>query len=847
MRKSYLLFCAVSATLMAGAAQAVKPPITEAESADTNAARDAYATSRRASPYDVNFNSAAARLDAYNAFQSALPKGAMAAGGVTHAEHWQAIGPAPIVGGQTPTFNVTSRSLVTGRVTSIAIDATDNAVFIGGAQGGVWRTLNDGGTWTPLTDYLGSLAVGAIALDPAAHQPNQATLYLGTGEGNFAGDSYFGVGIYKSTNSGQTWSGPYGGALMTGRSVLTIAVDSTNSSVVLAGTSSGIAGEAGVTNPTLLARGIFRSTDGGVTWTKVTAGNNPVGKIAQDPNTPLRWWAAMSPVAPTALGGLLKSEDGGLTWAAVDGVATGLPAIAFAGATIRSNLTLTTATPGNASAVTLYFGTSQQTPTANNGRVYKSSDDGATWTHVTAAEYFCYPQCFYDQPLLVEPGAPNTFYTGGGGYEVADGVPLGLFSRSVDGGTTFDEKIRSDDGTTALHADMHAIATWPGQPNRIWVGNDGGVWRSDDRGDNWVDVNSNLALTQFSGCDLHPTQFGGALGGTQDNGTNAWLGTSAWAHSDDGDGGFAAIDHTTPTQVAHTYFNQTNNLMGVAAAYVGLAAGPNDYIGFAGAFTNDPNPDYNNGLILSDNVLFYAPFILDRNNTTTMYFGTNHLNKAVDFFNKAAVSTSTLQIYTQLNGGATITTAVPPSAYTGAISAIETVPSVLAGDSQIIFVGSDNGRVFRSVDSGATFQEVDAGGPLGLFVSNILVDPRNPQIVYQSPSGFSAGLPARNVRKSIDGGTTWNDAASGLPNVPVNAIAFDPAFPNQLWAGTDVGMYLSTDGGDSWIPYNEGIPNVAVFDVKSNPATHTVLACTHGRGAFILNTDAIFIDGFDGL
>src|SRR6185369_699231 len=97
----------------------------------------------------------------------------------------------------------------------------------------------------------------------------------------------------------------------------------------------------------------------------------------------------------------------------------------------------------------------------------------------------------------------------------------------------------------------------------------------------------------------------------------------------------------------------------------------------------------------------------------------------------------TLQIYTQLNGGAAITTAVPPSAYTGAISAIETAPSVLGGDSQIIFVGSDNGRVFRSVDSGATFQEVDAGGPLGLFVSNILVDPRNPQIVYQSRSGFS--------------------------------------------------------------------------------------------------------------
>lgn len=844
MRKSYVLFCAVAATLMAGAAQAAKPPIAEGESADVNAARDAYATSRRASPYNSNFNSAAARLNAYQDFQSALPNGVTAVNNTSHSEHWQPIGPAPIVGGQTPTYNDTARSPVSGRATSIAIDATDNAVFIGGAQGGVWRSLNNGATWTPLTDYLGSLAVGVITIDPAAHAPNQATIYLGTGEGNFSGDSYYGVGIYKSTDSGRTWSGPYGSSLMTGRSVLTIAVDSTNPNLVLAGTSSGVAGESAITAPApLQARGIFRSTDGGVTWTKITAGNNPVGKIAQDPNTPARWWAAMSPVADPALGGLLKSEDSGQTWAAVDGLpGNGLPAITSGGQTVRSNITLTTDTPGNAAVVTLYFGTSKGN--GNNGTIYKSTDDGANWTHLTAYDYFCYPQCFYDQPIYTEPGAPNVFYSGGGGYEEADvsGLPAGLFTRSDDGGTTHAEKIRSEDDTTALHADMHFIVSWPGQPNRLWVANDGGVWRSDDRGDNWVDVNTNLALTQFSGCDLHPTQFGAALGGTQDNGTDAWVGTTSWGHSDDGDGGFAAIDHTTPTNIAHTYYNQKGTLMGVATAYNGVASTVDDFNagGFAGTYSG-----WNNGLILSDNVLFYAPFVLDRNNTSTMYYGTNHLNKAVDFWNQAANTTPSLQIYTQLNGGNAITTAVSPSTYTGAISAIETAPSLLNGDSQIIFVGSDNGRVFRSVDSGATFQEVDAGGPLGLFVSNIIVDPRNPQVVYQSRSGFSGSLPAHNVRKSIDGGTTWNDAASGLPDIPVNGIAFDPAFPNQLWAGTDVGMYLSTDGGASWIPYNDGVPNVAIFDVKSEPLTHTVLACTHGRGAFILNTDAIFVDDFD--
>ena len=118
--------------------------------------------------------------------------------------------------------------------------------------------------------------------------------------------------------------------------------------------------------------------------------------------------------------------------------------------------------------------------------------------------------------------------------------------------------------------------------------------------------------------------------------------------------------------------------------------------------------------------------------------------------------------------------------------------------------------------------------------------------MFQSRAGFTGALPAHNVRKSIDGGQTWSDASNGLPDIPVNSIAFDPVFANQVWAGTDIGMYLSVNGGSTWIPYNQGMPNVAVFDIKANGHTGNVLACTHGRGAFLLRLDAIFIDGFDG-
>jgi ligand-binding sensor domain-containing protein len=151
-----------------------------------------------------------------------------------------------------------------------------------------------------------------------------------------------------------------------------------------------------------------------------------------------------------------------------------------------------------------------------------------------------------------------------------------------------------------------------------------------------------------------------------------------------------------------------------------------------------------------------------------------------------------------------------------------------------------------SSNAGTSFTETDNSPVIAQYVSDIVVNPRNPDNVFQARAGFTGALPAHNVRVSNDGGLTWSDASNGLPDIPVNALAFDPIFQNQIWAGTDVGMYLSTDGGTTWVPYNQGIPNVAIFDVKANGHTGVVLACTHGRGAFRLRLDAIFIDGFDG-
>ncbi|MDR3389446.1 MAG: hypothetical protein P4L92_20570 [Rudaea sp.] len=820
---------------------------------------------RRTAPYGVPFNAAQARLEAYQQFQAAItadkndPAVMHSLDAQLHSEVWQNIGPGPIVLGQTPTdASPSSRSPVSGRVNAIAIDGIDSAVYIGGAQGGVWRSLDHGNSWVPLTDYLGSLAIGTIAIAPGSHPLNQATIYVGTGEANFSGDSFAGIGIYKSTDSGRTWQGPLGSAQFLNRAVSSIVVDSTNPQIVLAGSSTGYAGIDGEIPPNPPLRGIYRSTDGGNTWTQVfpnPAGTLRIARIVQDPNPSFtapntRFWAAAT-LSGTVGGALLRSDDGGLTWSIVDGVATGLPQIGTAGALNRTWIT-TTYAGGN---TVLYLGTSdvpvsqQSGPNYFGGTLYKSVDGGTTWTNLTAADGFCQGQCFYDMPVYVEPGTATTVYTGGAG-DGGDGSPLPTsFMQSTDGGVTFIDELGSVDGKSALHADIHDITTWPGAPNEVWVGNDGGIFYSTDRGAHWVSANTNQVLTQFQICDLHPTDPNQAYGGTQDNGTDSFLGNTAWSHSDDGDGGFALIDQGAPNFVTHTYFNESNSQIGASPAVNGPASQPADYFSFAGEIpgfiTSGMNP--------SDAVLFYAPMQLDHSNPSTLYFGTQSLYIAPDFFNQTITQWNaltgnppyTMHIFSPLGGSTNFGAAISPSTATGVISYIETVPNVVPNtNASAIFVGSSNGNVWRSTDSGATFTNVD--GTVAQYVSQIAVYPRNPNIVIESRAGFSGGTPAHNVRISTDGGNTWADASNGLPDIPVNTVVWDPVFPGQIWAGTDIGMYLSTDEGATWYPYNQGMPNVAVFSLSANRDTHTVLACTHGRGAFRLNLDAIFIDGFDG-
>jgi hypothetical protein len=799
--------------------------------------RSEYFDLRRRNPADPDFDASEARIAAVAARDRQArtsPVEAPNTGSV-----WLNIGPAPIMDAQTPQ-DFQQPSPTSGRLTDIAIDPTDGRIYAGAAQGGIWRSDDNGATWVPLTDALQSLATGSIALDPS----NPNTIYYGTGEGNLSGDSYAGVGVYKSTDRGATWSAPLGSAQFRGRSVTTIAVDRANPNVVLAGSTSGIAGAGGAAPPAPLpTRGIYKSTDGGTTWSLRTS---PAGMAAdvrasillQDPLVATRWYAAMSNVDAVS-GGLWISTDNGDTWTSGNAL-PGMPALAVPALGLNRYWLTATFNTGDPQT-TIYLGTGHNNAsTARGGRILKSTDSGATWTQMAAANDYCMGQCFYDMPVWVEPGAKDTVYHGGAGAVDTAGVTKSNVRRSTDGGVTFTDIMRclapctANGGVpTAIHSDTHQLVTQPGAGNVLWVSGDGGIWRSTDRGTTWQNRNTNLATVQFTAFDVNQSSpVNQAYGGTQDNGTMGWTGAGVgWPHLDFGDGGYGAIDQGNPNNLVHTYFNQSGNLVGVGCTTGGFGTTQGNYLqSFAPG----------NGIAIGDRVLFYAPIHLDRGATSTLYYGTNRIWRATNFFvtgcgTGASVFTS-LSGATDLLGGA------------GSFSAIETQGSAVPGaNADVVIGGSSTGRIFRTVNATAgapAFTELDAALTPKPFISDVVIDPAIPVVpgtsgtIWVSRAGFFGAVTGNQIRRSTDGGATWVTAGTGIPDIPVNAIAKDPLIANRLWAGTDIGIYISNDNGLNWTIYGTGLANSAVFDLKTSPlpaGQGAILAVTHGRSAWRLS------------
>ncbi len=692
---------------------------------------------------------------------------------------WVPIGPAPLFAGS---FEYS------GRTTAIAVHPTNpDLVYVGTAQGGVYRSSNGGTTWTPIMDSAMSLAIGSIAIAPS----NPEIVYVGTGEPNFSADSFFGVGVYRIENASTTatLNGPLnrnelGADVITGRSVSEIIVHPTDANTIFVATASGVAGSGGTAYTPLPVRGLFRSTNAASAapvFTRLTGLGGNVDAAVRD--------IAIDPLNPNILiAGVVSATVGGIhrTANALSASPTFTQVVSYAGTT-TSELTTEFASvhPAGTGDAVFYAATGNL-----GGRLLRSTDGGVTWTQRIDND-FCSPQCFYDIAVAVDPANPDQVYLGGSPNAVAE--------FSTNGGLNFTE------GGSGVHVDTHALAVSPSNPTIVYLGTDGGIYRSNNSGANYTELNtSQFSATQFTGLAVHPTDPNFTIGGTQDNGTN-YLNpaASSWNRVDGADGGNAIIDtnatDTTNVRMYHTRQNQIGGMVGYRTRATTSAA----Y-----TVRGCPGAAPNNGINCNDTtVLFYAPFEAGPGNPNTIYYATDRVYRSAD----------TGQTHTVVSQA--------PIASGIAVSSIGISPQ----NDNIRIFGLRNGALWGTTTGSSTLVDLDPTNavPTG-FIARTVIDPNNSNTAYVTIANYAVN----NVFKTtnLNGGPpTWTNISGTLPRVPVSGFLIDPANSNILYAGTDIGVYVSGDGGTTWNAFGTGFPRVAVFDI-AKAGGNTIRIATHGRG-----------------
>jgi photosystem II stability/assembly factor-like uncharacterized protein len=763
----------------------------------------------RGAPFTLPYNARAVAIQRFDRQVAHRTKTAPA---------WDPIGPAPIPNGQT-----TPVKPVSGRVTAIAVDPTDaNVVYVGTAQGGVYRSKNGGTTWTPLTDNALSLAIGSLAIPPS----DNTILYVGTGEGNLSGDSYAGVGLYRINSANGTTPvlhGPFESRVAgTGTSagnghafnflaIQGIAVDPANAARVYLSATPGGIGMGGT-----FVCCISPSADPGLYFTSTGTAATPTFSKVNDG-------------LPQSSGSFLPaSTDVKFLQGSSSTLLVGIEDIGFGTTTsngIWQTITADQPTPTftHIALPNAPFNTRIATSTAkvivgaetnSGGRLFLSTDGGATFpTTVTSANGFCSQQCFYDMAPAIDPNSANNMLLGGS----ADGNGSFVLMRSTTATPSFSQ---SDAG---LHADSHATAyavTNPVGQHVVYAGNDGGIFKSTDGGATWSSLNNTgFSATQFESIAVHPTDPNFTIGGTQDNGTEFYHPNATWTRADFGDGGFARIDqtaaNTSTVTMYHTYFNQTNNVIGFARVTSTANAQDNGWSFFGCGGTA-------NGISCGDDPLFYAPLQLGAitSGHQNVYFGTNKLYRSV---NQGTNMTAVSQTFA---GG-----------QTGKISAI----GLTTADDNVRIVGLNGGGIFGTTTGSSTLDNLDNSGQIpNSYVARVDIDPTNSDVAYVTIGGFQGGIAASQSHvwktTNINGtSTSWTGINTGLPDVPVNAMVIDPNDHTHLFVGTDIGVYASTDSGAHWAPFGTGLPIVAIFDMAiAQPGTgsEVLRVATHGRGMY---------------
>jgi len=675
---------------------------------------------------------------------------------------WTELGPKPIgTRGDARVGPYFGSMPLAGRVSAIATDPTNaDVVYVGGAVGGVWKSTDGGASWAPKFPTSGaSFAIGSIAVDPS----NTQNVWVGTGDPDNNYDNYYGMGIYRSTNGGSSWA-KVGGSLFDGCFVADLAI--VDSSTVVAA----VLEFPGAQNPVCATdrRGVWRTTDGGSTWTKITLPNSSdqsPSDFSQPPGSPSTIYLA------TYFDGVYKSTNGGASW---------------------TNLGVENLYRGKVAAYdanTVYVAYADPT-TFNLAGVWKTVDGGAHWSGVVGPGGSNTP-CDYDPPgpqaicdnvltLAVDPTDPTAFYVGG----------VRLFRYASSGATATLVGYGNCGG--CIHVDQRASVF--DAANRLWIGNDGGVYRTDDAGASFLNRNGSgtgsLAITEFEPWTSGSIAKGTFVGGTQDEGTVRYTSATGldWRMDMGGDGGATAFVN------ASTYYASNFD----ANLYKTVDGGT--------TFTDVSGP------WAGDNSKNFPPLEMSPSSSSTLYRGTT-------------------RIWRTTNGAGSWSPISP--VYGGSVSAIGSAASdanvLYAGWSSIGAhnVGSGPAQLRYTTNGGTTWTDVGLCQLPDRYITDIAVDPVSANDAIVTFSGFGTG----HVFQTTNGGASWANISGNLPDTPVNAVAVDyTKSPATIFLATDVGVLWSADGGTSWMDTSVGLPETVVMDLRIDGAG--LVAATHGRGAF---------------
>ena len=707
-----------------------------------------------------------------------------------------------------------------GRISEIVFDpVSPTTYYVGFGTSGVWKTTNNGVTFTPVFDDIPCQSVGALAIAPS----NPDIVWVGTGEGNDRNSSGWGLGLYRSTDGGGKFE--FAG-LKDSRTIRHIVVHPANPDIVWVAAGGSLWADGG-------ERGVYKTTDGGKTWKAVLTAPAPndavtgASGLVIDPANPdvlyaalyarqRKPWAFLYGVNATKdgadAGGIFKSTDGGNTWKKLT---NGLPA-----QTGRIGLAIARSKPGVVMAVIQSDagGTSDIDQNhSKQGGIFRSEDGGTSWTRVNPLN----PRPFYFSKIEIDPANDQRVYDLGWIVYVSD-----------DGGKTFREDLFGK-----VHVDVHAFAIQPNSApapkpakdgekpkapvsQHVLVGNDGGLYQSFDACKNW-DHLTKIAAGQFYRIDVDSSTPYRVAGGLQDN--NSWVGPSRtynkegirnadWVNLGGGDGFYNVFDRDDPDVI-----------------YADSQGGDVVRINTRTGEQHSAKPKPTEG---SPAFRFHwtSPLLGSRHHKDTIYLGGNHVFKLTHHGEQFEVISPDLS-----RNEPDKTTTVGSAAETYAV-VYALAESPLQADR--LFAGTDDGRLWFTDNEGKQWKELTDTIPAevrGKWIARIEPSQFDAGSAYVAFTAYRAGDNAPYLYKFTSLGKEWTRLSGDLPaNAHVSVVREDPVNASLLYAGTEFGLFASLNGGRNWVKFG-GLPAVRVDDLMIHPREADLVIGTHGRSIYILD------------